>query len=104
MTSPDPPVFNAIDGPPNPAIATTTSADSTARLWEIFASTQELVSHAKVVAPRCLTTAQRNLSGLRPEPPPWCIELEKWPYHTHAWKQWLSDHRADKSTPLPTTP
>jgi hypothetical protein len=36
-----------------------------------------------------------------PEPPPWCIELEKWPYHTDEWKQWLSDTRAGKNSPLP---
>jgi hypothetical protein len=26
-----------------------------------------------------------------PEPPLWCIELDKWPYHTNEWKEWLSD-------------
>jgi WD40 repeat protein len=82
----------------------TASADKTVRLWEIFANTQELMSCAKAVTPRCLTAAQRNMFGLPPEPRPWCIELEKWPYHTHAWKQWLSDTRAGKSTPLPTAP
>jgi WD40 repeat protein len=81
----------------------TASADGTARLWEIFASTEELVSHAKAVAPRCLTAAQRHSFGLSPEPHPWCIELEKWPYHTRAWKQWLSDTRAGKNPPLPAT-
>ena len=57
----------------------TASDDKTARLWEIFANTQALVSHAKAATPRCLTVAQRTTFFLPAEPPPWCIELEKWP-------------------------
>jgi WD40 repeat protein len=79
----------------------TASFDKTARLREIFANAQELVSHAKEAVPRCLTPAQRNEFFLPPEPPFWCIEQEKWPYHTDAWKQWLSDTRAGKNPPLP---
>jgi eukaryotic-like serine/threonine-protein kinase len=79
----------------------TASWDKTGRLWEISANTQELVSHAKAVIPRCLTPAQRNAFFLSAEPPQWCIELEKWPYHTSEWKQWLSDTRAGKQPPLP---
>ena len=82
----------------------TASLDKTARLWEIFANTQALVSHAKAATPRCLTVAQRTTFFLAAEPPRWCIELEKWPYHTQAWKQGLSDTRAGKNTPLATTP
>ncbi|WP_407116188.1 TIR domain-containing protein [Bradyrhizobium sp. LMG 9283] len=73
--------------------------DKTARLWKIFANTQELVSHAKTGIPRCLTTAQRNAYFLPPEPPPWCIEMQKWPYNTLAWKQWLADTRAGRKLP-----
>jgi WD40 repeat protein len=80
----------------------TASSDKTARLWEIFASIQ--LSHAKEGVPRCLTPIQRNAFFLPPEPPVWCIELEKWPYHTNAWKQWLSDTRAGKNPPLPAVP
>ena len=43
---------------------------------------------------------ERHVSGF-PEPPLWCVELEKWPYHTDAWKRWLSDTRAGKNPPLP---
>jgi WD40 repeat protein len=75
----------------------TASVDRTARQWRIFADTQELVSHVKAAIPRCLTTVQRSVFFLPPEPPHWCIELEKWPYHTLAWKQWLSDTRAGKN-------
>jgi WD40 repeat protein len=55
----------------------TVSLDRTVRLWKIFANTQELVSHAKANIPRCLTAAQRNAFFLPPDPPQWCIELEK---------------------------
>jgi len=48
-----------------------------------------------------LTPAQRKDFFLPPEPPLWCIELKKWPYHTDEWKQWLSDTRAGKNPSLP---
>jgi len=79
----------------------TASDDKTARVWKIFANTQELVSHAKAAVLRCLTPAQRKAFFLPPEPPLWCIEPGKWPYNTNAWKQWLSDTRAGKNPPLP---
>ena len=79
----------------------TASWDKTARIWRIFANTQEMVTHAKAIAPRCLTPAQRTEFFLPPEPPLWCIEMEKWPYHTREWKEWLSEKRAGRSPPLP---
>src|SRR5262249_20382881 len=80
----------------------TASDDRTARVWEIFANTEEMVSHTKAAIPRCLTPAQLEEFFLPSEPPLWCIELEKWPYHTDAWKRWLTDTRAGKHPPLPT--
>jgi len=82
----------------------TASRDNTARLWDILPDTQALVSRAKVDIPRCLTPEQRKAFFLPPEPPAWCIEMEKWPYNTAAWKQWLSDVRAGKNPPLPAAP
>jgi WD40 repeat protein len=82
----------------------TASGDKTARLWKVFTNTQEAVSHAKAVTPRCLSAAQRKNFGLPAEPPLWCIERELWPYHALAWKQWLSDTRAGKNPPLPAGP
>ena len=79
----------------------TASNDGTARIWDILPDTQSLVSQAKAAVPRCLTPAQRKAFYLPPEPPPWYIEMEKWPYNTPAWKQWLSDARAGKMPPLP---
>ncbi len=48
-----------------------------------------------------LTVAQHRAFFLDPEPPDWCIEMEKWPYHKPAWKQWLADKRAGKQVELP---
>src|SRR5262249_12286880 len=81
----------------------TASSDGTGRLWEVFADTQTLISAAKMVAPRCLTAEQREASFfLTAEPPAWCIEMRKWPYHTAGWKAWLADKRAGKNPRLPT--
>ena len=79
----------------------TASEDKTARIWDVFPDTQALVSAAKAAVPRCLTPAQRKAFFLPPEPPAWCIEMEKWPYDTPEWKQWLTDKRAGKNPPLP---
>jgi hypothetical protein len=65
---------------------------------------QALVDDTKRVIPRCLTRARREAAFLEPEPPEWCIELEKWPYHTPEWKQWLSETRAGRNPPLPFAP
>ena len=74
---------------------------NTARIWDVLPDTQALVSHAKTAVPRCLTQAQRKTFFLPPEPPAWCIEMEKWPYNTPDWKQWLADKRAGKNPQLP---
>jgi WD40 repeat protein len=79
----------------------TASADETARLWEVFQTTDDLIDAARKVVPRCLTRARREAAFLEPEPPAWCIEMEKWPYHTTAWKQWLADRRAGKQVEMP---
>ena len=82
----------------------TACEDKTARLFTIFPDTEEIVAVAKAAAPRCLTAEQRHQFFLPPEPPTWCIEQEKWPYDTLAWKQWLSDTRAGKRPSLPPAP
>ena len=80
----------------------TASSDGTVRLWDVFADPRELISAAKTVAPRCLTTEQRAaFFFLAAEPPAWCITMAKWPYQTAAWKAWLADERAGKDPQLP---
>ena len=83
----------------------TASEDKTARLLRIFPGTEEIVAVAKAASPRCLTAEQRHQFFLPAEPPTWCIEQEKWPYDTLAWKQWLSsDTLTGKRPPLPPAP
>ena len=59
------------------------------------------MARAKAAAPRAMTVAQRQSFSLDPEPPAWCIEMEKWPYHTSAWKQWLADRKAGLPVKMP---
>jgi WD40 repeat protein len=81
------------------------SWDSTARLLRIFRGTEEIVAVAKAASARCLTAEQRHQFFLPAEPPTWCIEQEKWPYDTLAWKQWLtSGTLTGKRAPLPSAP
>jgi hypothetical protein len=94
-------VHSAAFSPDGKRILTTSSGEKTVRLWDISADTEELVRRAKVAIPRALTRAQRKTFFLAPEPPAWCIEMEKWPYNTPAWKEWLADKRAGKDPPLP---
>ena len=89
----------------------TASLDKTARVWDAETGKpawdtpdiDALVSAAKAAVPRCLTPVQRKTFFLPPEPPDWCIEMEKRPYDTPEWNQWLADKRAGKTPPLPTT-
>jgi len=90
----------AIFGPDGSSIAAACS-DRTARIWRFFKTTQEFVDSAKVLAPRCLSQSDRQNANLSIEPPAWCIEMDKWPYHSAEWKQWLEDTRAGKKTPIP---
>ena len=71
------------------------------RFWRVFPTTQELIDDVKGLAPRCLTRDQLEKAFLDREPPAWCIEREKWPYQTPAWKQWLADKAAGKEVEMP---
>jgi WD40 repeat protein len=65
----------------------TGGADNMARIWRVFPTRQALVDRSKEVVPRCLTQDQRKKVFLDGQPPAWCIEAEKWPYHTADWKE-----------------
>jgi WD40 repeat protein len=89
---------------PDGSLVVTASWDKTARLWDVFANnsaTVDLMARAKAMVPRCLTLDQRSRFFLPPTPPAWCVDLEKWAYHTAAWKAWVSDIRTGKSPSLP---
>jgi WD40 repeat protein len=67
----------------NPNLAqVATAATNIVRLWRIFPSTQSLIEHVKSAVPRCLTHEQRKKFFLDSEPPKWCFDLSKWPYHS----------------------
>lgn len=82
----------------------TGSLDGTARLWHLYPSTKALVDAAKVAQQRCLSPSQREQFFLTAEPPAWCIELNKWPYASAAWKDWLRYRRENLSPPMPDSP
>jgi WD40 repeat protein len=86
---------------PDGGSVVTAGADSTARIWRVFPELQTLIDHSKEVVPRCLTRRQRSDAFLDEEPPTWCIEKGKWPYHTAEWKEWLRDKRTAANPPLP---
>jgi WD40 repeat protein len=73
-------------------------------LLRVQSSTQELVDLARSALVRCLTPTERRDYFLDPDPPAWCIEKEKWPYHTQDWKDWLTYKRANANPPFPTSP
>lgn len=80
----------------------TASADTTARIWDVtIIERQTLIDWTRQQTPRCLTPGQRTQFFLRPEPPAWCIEMGKWPYHTEEWQQWLLHRRAGKDAEMP---
>jgi WD40 repeat protein len=60
-------------------------------VWSLPWSLQDYVDKVKALLPRCLTPDERKEAYLDPEPPEWCVEMEKWPYNTSNWKQWLKD-------------
>jgi hypothetical protein len=46
---------------------------------------------------------QRQKLALDPEPPRWCVELDKWPFDGARWKGWLTEKRAGRAAAQPTT-
>jgi WD40 repeat protein len=79
----------------------TASEDTTVRIWKVFPKTADLIGYAYHVAPRCLTREQRETSFVDPKPPSWCVEMEKWPYQTSGWRDWLRAKREGLDPPLP---
>jgi hypothetical protein len=65
---------------PDGARIVTGSGDRTARVWEVFTVGQALVAEAQGIAPRCLTTEQRQRYHLTAAHPRWCDTMQKWPY------------------------
>jgi WD40 repeat protein len=74
----------------------TASRDGTARLGASNALSDRSYYSTEELTPRCLTPALRQEFFLDPAPPLWCMEQQKWPYTTTAWKNWISDVRRGK--------
>jgi WD40 repeat protein len=84
----------------------TGSNDKTVRIWGFENANappskfdnaerrQELVEWGKKVVPRCLTISERRKLALAPKPPDWCVDKEKYPYNTQAWKDWRAKGKA----------
>lgn len=96
-------LWSAAFSPDGRSVATA-SMDHMARIRRLFATRQELIDEARVSAPGCLTAGQREKFGLALEPPAWCIEMDKPPYATQDWKDWLAYRKASADPPLPATP
>jgi WD40 repeat protein len=95
-------------------LVATGSADGTARVWQLFRTTQQLVDAAKLAVPRCLSGDEREKFFLEPEPPRRCItgtglEAERdptkwrpiWPYQGAEWRRWLSARDRGMSVEAP---
>ena len=79
----------------------TASQDRTGRMWTI-PTRQELIDRSKDVIPRCLTLLERrDQAFVDHEPPDWCIELNKWPYDSEPWKEWLRHKKQGAAPPFP---
>jgi WD40 repeat protein len=78
--------------------------DGTARIWKVYPTVQDMLDYIKRWIPRCLTGDQRKAAFLDGAPPIWCIEMEKWPYDTDAWRSWLAQKKAGLMPPLPQAP
>src|SRR5262249_31001242 len=100
-------MVNSAAWSPNGRRILTASSDATARVWRMFATTDELIQAAKSLLPRCLTFDERRHYFLPDAPPAWCVERRLWPYHTDEWQAWLPKRRAWLATrdgPEPTLP
>jgi WD40 repeat protein len=74
---------------------------SATTIHRMFQTPADLVEFARSRMPRCLTPIERKQYAIDPEPPLWCVEMDKWPYNTDAWRTWLDARKAGKGAELP---
>jgi WD40 repeat protein len=104
MVPPDD-VEQAVDGiafSPDGRLLAMAFAETT-RISRLISDSQNVTHGPKQVIRRCLTRDQRAAAFLDPDPPTWCIDMEKWPYETTEWKDWLKLKRAKLNPPHPYT-
>jgi WD40 repeat protein len=68
--------------------------------WPVFPTVQGLVDYAKDILPQCLDESERKRFFLNPEPPEWCIDMGKWPYHLPESKARLEARDSPEKTPF----
>jgi hypothetical protein len=71
------------------------------RTWRLLSTNEAATQYAKSIIPECLSPQSRKDLGVQPEPPPWCIEMEKRPYGSNAWKRWLKEKMTGNISPSP---
>jgi hypothetical protein len=87
----------------------TSHEDGVTRIWAApqdlpkFGSVQAAVDYAKTIVSRCLSRRERERAFIDPEPRDWCIEMEKPPYQTQEWKDWLKSRSQNQNPPLPNS-
>jgi WD40 repeat protein len=69
--------------------------------WRLFPTIAAASALAKEVVPECLSQSSRKNLGLDPDPPRWCIEMNKRPYDTLQWREWLSNRNAGRASAFP---
>lgn len=79
----------------------TSALDQDVWLWPFIPKVEDLLKHAKTVAPRCLSRREREGVFLDDSPPAWCVTMRKWPYHTAAWQAWLEAKTRGEEIPRP---
>jgi WD40 repeat protein len=71
------------------------------RTWQLFPTLDASLAYAEGIVPECASPETRKKLGLDAIPPRWCITLNKRPYDTVEWRQWLADRDAGKATAPP---
>jgi WD40 repeat protein len=59
------------------------------KTWRLLPTVADASAYAKSIVPECLPPQSRHDLGLEAEPPRWCIEMQKPPYNTPQWHDWL---------------
>jgi tetratricopeptide (TPR) repeat protein len=76
----------------------TASDVDTLRVAEIPLRSGERLNDLRAALPRCLRPNERTELNLAPDPPDWCLAMDKWPNAGRAWRIW-QQHRNDKTKP-----
>jgi WD40 repeat protein/tetratricopeptide (TPR) repeat protein len=76
----------------------TASDVDTLRVAEIPLHSGDRLNDLRAALPRCLRSNERTELNLAPDPPDWCLAMNKWPNAGRAWRIW-QQHRNDATKP-----